>query len=595
MPRSTSPANEETDAETCPSSDEDDINETCLRPHRGEDAAAEADAKGAKKLAEHAQSPAHERAELNVERRRHEKASMAVQEMIRGHQAERARLATERDRLQEASRQSEEEARRLAEERASLEAMRREAEEERRLANERAKTLASERAKLEEERARAEEAARLERAELQKLSEERAKLLAEQDEHRDASKSLEEAVARREEEEARLEEARKGLMERRQADEAAQNLSAERVGLEAEREQLEEADTMEDAAKSFSLDLESLSSDSGAKEEDGDTSKPRSPPPWILERERLRAEACGKVIEGAGDRAFVHAPPKLPKKEYRLWAIGHNMTETMASMLGISKPTCVRHNETWSRILVCPVTTREEFKLAARGGVTKVEENHFPPEALEGMRADRRYNEEARLSGKLRHYIISLPAQDKIPYLWKLETDVANGRCLRADIETEEWDRVLDKAVRLGWPDKGCCAPLERRDTLRERVKGRFREGVYGTYAKSLLDWIDKGGDGVPAVDIALMSVEEIRGHILAEAREVERSLAPCGARGSIWTWSDEGADGNSPTQGWNDGERGVDREKGDAWHRCTELGDKAEADRVSALCPAGLASPIMA
>ena len=149
---------------------------------------------------------------------------------------------------------------------------------------------------------------------------------------------------------------------------------------------------------------------------------------------------------------------------------------------------------------------------------------------------------------------------------------------------------VGDNLLGCGPFDKGCCALRERRDTLRKRVKGRFREGVYGTYAKSLLDWIDKGGDGVPAVDIALMSMEEIRGHILAEAREVERSLAPCGTRGSIWTWSDEGADGHSPTQGWNDGERGVDREKGDARRRCKALGDKAEADRVAALRPAGLA-----
>ena len=45
-----------------------------------------------------------------------------------------------------------------------------------------------------------------------------------------------------------------------------------------------------------------------------------------------------------------------------------------------------------------------------------IAKNHFPPETLEGMRADRQYNEEARLSRKLRHYVISFPAQDKIPY-----------------------------------------------------------------------------------------------------------------------------------------------------------------------------------
>ena len=84
--------------------------------------------------------------------------------------------------------------------------------------------------------------------------------------------------------------------------------------------------------------------------------------------------------------------------------------------------------------------------------MTKVEENHFPPETLEGMRADRRCNEEERLLRKLGKYVISLPEKDKIPYLWKLETDVANGQCLRADIKGEEWDRVLDEAVRLGWP-----------------------------------------------------------------------------------------------------------------------------------------------
>ena len=143
----------------------------------------------------------------------------------------------------------------------------------------------------------------------------------------------------------------------------------------------------------------------------------------------------------------MHAPPKLPKKEYRQWAMGHDMTKTMASTIGISQPTCVRHNKTWSRILVCPVTTREEFELAARGGVTGVEKNHFPPETLEGMRTERRYNEEERLKRKLWHYIILLPTQDKIPYLWKLETDIANGQCLRADIQTEEWDRVVDEAV----------------------------------------------------------------------------------------------------------------------------------------------------
>ena len=82
--------------------------------------------------------------------------------------------------------------------------------------------------------------------------------------------------------------------------------------------------------------------------------------------------------------------------------------------------------------------------------MTEAEKNHFPPEAQEGMRADRRYNEEERLMRKLGSYIISLPDKDKIPYLWKLETDVASGQCLRADIEGEEWDRVLDEAVRLG-------------------------------------------------------------------------------------------------------------------------------------------------
>ena len=153
---------------------------------------------------------------------------------------------------------------------------------------------------------------------------------------------------------------------------------------------------------------------------------------------------------------------------------------------------------------------------------------------------------------KLGSYIISLPDKDKIPYLWKLETDVANGQCLRADIKREEWDQVLDKAVRLGWPDKDCVAPAGRRSSLRARVKGRFREGIYGTYARSLLDWIDEGEDGVPAVDIDLMSAEEIRGHVLSEARKVESNLALCCAWGLIWAWGDEEASGQHSAQGWD-------------------------------------------
>ena len=94
----------------------------------------------------------------------------------------------------------------------------------------------------------------------------------------------------------------------------------------------------------------------------------------------------------------------------------------------------------------------------------------------------------------------------------------------------------------------------------------------------------------MPAVDIALMSAEEIRGHVLSEARKVESNLAPCGAQGSVWARGDGEASWQRPAQGWNVVERRPIREKGDARRRCKALGDKAEADRVAALRPAGLA-----
>ena len=144
--------------------------------------------------------------------------------------------------------------------------------------------------------------------------------------------------------------------------------------------------------------------------------------------------------------------------------------------------------------------------------------------------------------------------------------------------------------MRLGWPDKDCVAPAGRRSSLRARVKGRIREGIYGTYARSLLDWIDEGEDGVPAVDINLMSAEEIRGHVLSEARKVESNLALCGARGLVWARGDGEASWQRPAQGWNVVEQRPIGEKGDARRRCKALGDKAEADRVAALRPAGLA-----
>ena len=116
--------NGETDAETCPSSGEDDISEAGPSPHRG----TEAEAEGAKEMVAHGQSLACERAGLKAEQHRYTEMSRDAKEVIWVLQEEKARLAAEQDWLQEANRVLNKETQCLAQERASLTTLQREVE-----------------------------------------------------------------------------------------------------------------------------------------------------------------------------------------------------------------------------------------------------------------------------------------------------------------------------------------------------------------------------------------------------------------------------------------------------------------------------------
>ena len=96
-----------------------------------------------------------------------------------------------------------------------------------------------------------------------------------------------------------------------------------------------------------------------------------------------------------------------------------------------------------------------------------------------------------RLYVEVGDYMMTLPAQNKVQYLWALESKVAKGDCLTAEREMEEWDRAMDDAIQIGWPDKPCVTSLSRREALRSRVKERRRDGMYCVYHNSIMTWIN--------------------------------------------------------------------------------------------------------